>query len=175
MHANRKLGIILATVTAIAGMLLFVASPVLAQAVTWTSQFGTTGSDAATGVAVDSAGNIYVTGYVAGALPGQTAAGGTDVFVRKYDSNKNIVWTAQFGSIKDDSAKSIALDSVGNVYVAGYTSGILPGQTSAGSSDAFVAKLSSAGFLVWTRQFGSTGGDLGEGVAVDGSSNVYVT
>ena len=53
----------------------------------WTKQFGTSSSDAAYGVATDSSGNVYVTGYTQGGLDGNTSAGGNDLFVVKYNSD----------------------------------------------------------------------------------------
>ncbi|MCH8979561.1 MAG: SBBP repeat-containing protein, partial [Armatimonadetes bacterium] len=80
-------------------------------------------------------------GGTSGTLPGQTSAGNFDAFVRKYDADGNEVWTRQFGGSGSDRASGISVDASG-VYVAGSTTGTLPGQTSAGSADAFVVKLS---------------------------------
>ncbi len=65
-----------------------------------------------------------------------------DVFVRKYDPTGRELWTRQFGSEEPekDAAYSVAVDAQGNVFVVGYTSGILPGQNIVGRSDAFVRK-----------------------------------
>jgi len=53
----------------------------------WTKQLGTSSDDSANGVATDSSGNVYVTGYTQGGLDGNTSAGGTDIFVVKYNSS----------------------------------------------------------------------------------------
>ena len=53
----------------------------------WTKQFGTSNVDEAIGVATDSSGNVYVTGYTAGGLDGNTSAGNYDLFVVKYNDN----------------------------------------------------------------------------------------
>jgi hypothetical protein len=140
----------------------------------WTRQFGSSSFDDAFGVAVDTGGNVLVAGYTNGALPVQTSAGGFDAFVRKYDSAGTLLWTRQFGSSMYDAATGVAVDPGGNVLVAGYIGGVLPGQTSAGSRDAFVRKYDSAGTLLWTRQFGSSADDSGSGVAVDIGGNVLV-
>ena len=105
----------------------------------WTRQFGTSANDAAVGISVDASG-VYVAGFTAGSLPGQTSAGGDDAFARKYDVNGTEVWTQQFGTSSTDRASAISVDFSG-VFVAGRTDGNLPGQTSAGGTDAFVAKL----------------------------------
>ena len=85
----------------------------------WTRQFGTSGADWASGVAVDASGNVYVTGSTNGALPGQVSAGANDSFLRKYDSNGNEVWTTQFGTSANDSALDAVLDGSGNIYLSG--------------------------------------------------------
>ena len=55
----------------------------------WTKQLGTTSDETAYGIATDSSGNVYVTGYTAGGLDGNTSAGKSDLFVVKYDSDGN--------------------------------------------------------------------------------------
>src|SRR6202041_1583750 len=85
----------------------------------------------------------------------------------------NTLWTQQFGTSDTDVAYGVAVDGSGNVYVAGYTTGSLQG-TNAGGYDGFVRKLDSAGDTLWTQQFGTSSGDFAQGVAVDGSGNVYV-
>ncbi len=111
----------------------------------WTRQFGTSGSDAATVIAVDGTG-VYASGYTVGTLPGQTSSGGTDAFVRKYDAAGTEGWTHQFGTSASDGAGGISVDGTA-AYVVGETGGTLPGQTSAGGSDAFVVKLVSLAIL----------------------------
>ena len=107
-----------------------------AQTVHWIRQFGTAGVNQARGVATDATG-VYVVGSVSGALPGQTSAGGSDAFVRKFDANGGELWTRQFGTARADDALGVAVDSSG-VYVVGRTEGTFPGQTNAGGFDVFV-------------------------------------
>jgi len=102
-------------------------------------------NDYANGVATDSSGNVYVTGGTKGGLDGNTSAGNTDLFVVKYNSSGTKQWTKQFGTSSDDSARGVATDSSGNVYVTGRTSGGLDGNTSAGGFDLFVVKYNSDG------------------------------
>lgn len=137
----------------------------------WTRQFGTFSYDAAVDVAGDASG-IYVAGFTSGTLPGQSSAGGHDVFVRKYDVSGNVVWTRQFGSSADETPEGVALDTTG-VYVIGWTFGALPGQTSAGTQDAFVRKYDANGNELWTRQFGTASEDRVDGVAAD-ATGAYV-
>lgn len=83
-----------------------------------------------------------------------------------------VEWTRQFGTSTSDQANAVAVDASG-VYVAGYTRGTLPGQTSAGSWDVFLRKYDAAGREVWTRQFGTSAFDVAFAVAAD-PSGVYV-
>ena len=140
--------------------------------VVWARQFGTSGDDVAWDVAVDGSGNVLVAGWTYGSLEG-ASAGGSDAFVRKYDADGSVVWTRQFGTSDDDFARGVAVDASGNVLVSGNTRGSLEG-ANAGNLDAFVRKYDADGSVVWTRQFGTSGLDGANGVAVDTSGNVLV-
>src|SRR5439155_26431278 len=102
----------------------------------------------------------------------QATAGKTDAFLRKYDVNGNEQWTRQFGSSAIDIAYGVSVDSSG-IFIGGYTLGTLPGQASAGSTDAFLRKYDANGNEQWTRQFGSSGDDYVNGVSGD-ISGVYL-
>ncbi len=139
----------------------------------WTRQFGAN-VEWGFGVATDGNGNAYLVGRTSGAIPGQVSAGDDDAYVRKYDPAGNELWTRQFGTEFADDAAEAGTDSAGNVYVSGFVGGTLTGQTSSGSSDAYVRKYDSNGNVVWTKQFGSSGSDNGLGVAATGTNLAYV-
>ena len=136
---------------------------------------GTTGNDVGRGIALDSSTNIYITGSTFGDLDGNTGAGLLDIFLTKFDSSGNKLFTRQFGTPFDDVGYGIAVDSSGNVYITGSTFGDLDGNTSAGLLDVFLAKFDSSGNPLFIQQFGTTGNDIGYAVAVDSAGNVYVT
>ena len=144
----------------------------------WVRQFGTEGLDHAEGVAARH-GQIYVSGHVAGTLPGQVSEGGADFFVRKYNSDGDVVWTRQFGTPGDDTLlparRVVASGQV--VYVAGTVpSGqALPGQTSAGGQDLFVRQYSRDGEELWTLQFGTSGLDQTRSLAVGENDDLYLS
>ena len=95
-------------------------------------------------------------------------------FVRKYAADGRELWTHQFGTQIFASANGVAADFSGSVYVAGQVDGALPGHTNAGHNDAFLRRYDAGGHELWTRQFGTEGGDFATGVAVDSAGNIYV-
>ena len=94
--------------------------------VSWTQQFGTSGYDYASGLAVDATG-VYVAGTTSGSFPGETLQGSTDAFVRKYDLDGMVLWTRQFGTSTYAAAFAVAADAAG-VYVTGLVGGSFPGE-----------------------------------------------
>ena len=141
----------------------------------WTKLEGTSLTDQGNGVAVDSSGNIYITGSTMGGLDGNANAGNSDIFLIKYNSAGTKQWTRQLGTSATDTGNGVAVDRSGNVYVTGATFGGLDGNTNAGDSDIFLVKYDSAGTKQWTRQLGTTTTDFGNGVALDSGGNAYIT
>lgn len=138
----------------------------------WSREFGTPSVDGGASVAVDGAGNVFVTGQTSGQL-GDVKIGITDAFLAKYDGAGNHLWTEQFGTNFGTYGRSVAVDSAGNAYVGGTTDGSFGG-VSAGFLDAFIAKFDSSGNSLWARQLGSTAADHGFGVGVDSSDFAYL-
>lgn len=103
-------------------------------------------STTAFSVATDANGNVYVAGGTNGGLDGNTLTGGFDFFLTKYDSTGVKQYTRQLGvAAAVTPAFSVATDANGNVYVAGYTSGSLDGNSLTGARDFFVTKYDGAG------------------------------
>ncbi len=142
--------------------------------VQWEQSLIPIGNSEANGVAVDVNGNVYVTGFVYGSFDNQTAIGGKDIFLTKFNSTGSRLWTVQYGSVSDDQGNAIAVDNSGNVYVVGTTFGSFDGQVNKGLKDAFVTKFDSSGNRLWTLIHGTAADDFGLGVAIDGSDNPYV-
>lgn len=140
----------------------------------WTRLLGTAAADEANGVALDAAGNLYLVGTTAGALPGFTSAGNDDAFLAKYDSSGQLQWVRQWGTPVGDYATTVAVDGNGQILVAGYTYGGMDGNVNAGAVDVFLVKWTADGTKVWTRQWGTIGNDYGYGVAVDAANSIFV-
>jgi hypothetical protein len=111
-------------------------------ALAWNREFGSTADDRLTAVAADPSG-VYVTGWTHGALGGQASGGGVDALLRAYTPQGAVAWTRQWGGTADDFAYSVAT-GVNAVYTVGQTNGSLPGQTTSGGADAYVASWSKA-------------------------------
>ncbi len=141
--------------------------------VLWTRQIGTAKYDRSNAVAVDSAGNAYISGNTYGSLGG-TSAGGSDAFLVKYDPSGNLVWSQQIGTANTELSSSVVVDSSSNIYICGNTNGNLGG-TYRGEDDAYLTKFDSSGNVLWTRQIGTTENDNGHAVTVDSSGNVYIS
>lgn len=142
----------------------------------WSRQANSREKAIGNAVAVGAEGNSFVAGDVDGTLEGQTPFGGLDIVLMKYDPDGNRVWTKQVGSAKTDSSKDVAVDNnSGNIYVVGDTNGNLNGELNSAESNALLMKYDTNGHMLWTRLFGVHGNATGNGNAIDGTGNVYVT
>jgi Beta-propeller repeat/Calx-beta domain len=140
----------------------------------WIKQFGSFRDDYSNALATDNNGNVYLTGYTYGDMAG-TNAGSADIWVVKYDSKGDRIWTKQFGSSYIDESKAIATDNNGNIYLNGSTNGDLAGANadeSRFSDDIWMAKYDSEGNQIWTKQFGSSENDYSGGIATDSNGNI---
>lgn len=140
--------------------------------VVWVSEFGAGGATSASDVAANSSA-IYVTGYSAEALSGQTGAGGHDVFVRKVDARSGEeLWTRRSGGPGLDRGWGIAVHE-NAIYVVGDVDGASAGRDGADRVDGFLTKYDAEGKELWSRRSGLPAYDSFQDVAVD-DSGVYV-
>ncbi len=156
-------------------------------ALSYSTYLGGSGADAGNGIAVDAAGNVYVTGYTTSTdfntrNPLQsTNRGKSDAFVAKINpAGSQLLYATYLGGSQEDVGYAIAVDAAGAAYVTGYTAANdfntqAPLQSYRGDFDAFVAKINPAGSaLSYSTYLGGADGDLGAGIAVDGAGNAYV-
>ena len=108
----------------------------------WTVEDGGGGITFCRSVTTDPEGNIYVTGRTNQALDGQSLHGNDDMFIIKYDTSGDRLWTVEDGAPSANaSGSSIIIDSSGNVDILGATSGAaLDGQTYYGANDYFITQ-----------------------------------
>ncbi len=158
----------------------------------YSTYLGSGGVDVGTGIAVNSSGEVYVTGSAGFSdfptkNPIQGTWGGSgDVFLTKLDATGSaLVYSTYLGGNGVDQGNGIALDPAGNAYVVGTTNSanfptVAPFQPAKGTTnaqnDAFVAKINPAGSAwVYVTYLGGNNEDQGNGIAVDASGNAYVT
>jgi hypothetical protein len=137
----------------------------------WNTFLGGAGLDGGIAkIAVDAAGNAYVTGQsnAIWGSPVTAYASGWDGYAAKLDTNGVLQWSTFVGGPSNEYGYGIALDTDGNCYIAG--DNYEPG----GVQDAFVAKLDASGTLQWKTAFGGSGTDYGSDLVVDDSGNAYV-
>ncbi len=157
----------------------------------YSTYLGGTNYETGTVIAVDGSGNAYVAGDTQSAnfpvlTPVQSSLGGaTDAFVAKFTPAGSLAFSTFLGGAANEHAGGIAVDTSGNVYVAGGTySTNFPvvgaiQSANAGSQDAFVTKLSASGNQILYSTYLGGGGtatpEQANGVVVDSSGNAYVT
>ena len=151
---------------------------------TWVSGGGSTLDDEGQGVSVDTAGNVYFTGYfndnaTFGGGTVVSSVGQTDIITGKYDPNGTILWTRRSGGANFDRGYAINSDDNGNTFVTGYfydtADFSFTTLVSEGASDVFVMKYDTDGVLQAAVSAGGTGPDQGYGMATDAGDNAYVT
>lgn len=166
----------------------------------WARQTHGSNSETANGIAVDKAGNCFVTGRY-GSNPATFGAGepnqtvlaglggnnGNDVFVAKYGPDGLLLWAKSAGGSTGNWGIGIDIDDLGNSYVVGRYSSTAtfgPGEANetvlkgplGGSDEIFVAKYFTDGKLAWVRSgLGQAEHDQGTAIAVDKAGNSYAT
>lgn len=157
----------------------------------WALRFGGPGFDSARAIGLDGAGNVHTTGVFRATAdfdPGprvvsltSLSAWGSVAFISKLDADGDFLWARALQAANFSSGTGVAIDGAGHVVSTGSFTGTTdfdPGVgtmslTPVGSNDAYVWKLDADGALVWARSFGGSSFDIGEGLAVDASDNVY--
>lgn len=153
----------------------------------WVRTFQATDGERDNRIAIDSTGNVYVTGGFFGTKPFGTAFatsyGGMDIFVLKYDSSGNQLWLRTTGSTLDDRGNSIIVDQYQDVYVTGefrdkigFGTDSLNNNGGPSGRDIFVSKIDPSGNWKWAKKAGSNGGsDRGNRIAANKQDMLFVT
>lgn len=133
----------------------------------WSSRYDgfSEGDDIAVSVAIDGSGNVFVTG--------RSQGNSYDIVSIKYNSSGSQQWLERFNGTgnADDAAEAMVIDSYGNVYITGYSTGSYSGK------DFITIKYNSAGVQQWVSNYNGNGNgeDIAHSIKVDVYGNVYVT
>jgi hypothetical protein len=150
----------------------------------WVAQIGGTGFDRVQSVAIDAAGQVYITGVFentatfyhanGNSFTTRTSNGNKDLYVARYNSNGVAQWVCQMGGIGQDQGWDITIAGT-KIFIGGMFSntatiynsanGIITSMTSNGETDAFLAAYTTSGVFDWARQIGGLQDDIGYGVA----------
>jgi hypothetical protein len=164
----------------------------------FSTYLGGTGDDRSYGVSFDKNGNVYVTGItfssdfpMSSAFQDMDWGLDSDAFVTKLDHTGTFLhYSTYLGGLDPDEGHAIVVDDNGCAYITGITEstdssgwvGFFPTTSGAydegynGEGDAFITKFSSSGTsLEFSTYFGGSGKDAGNGIAIDGNKNVYIT
>jgi pimeloyl-ACP methyl ester carboxylesterase len=155
----------------------------------YSTYLGGSGDDAGNAIAVDSAGNAYITGQTSSinfptlnASQPSYGSGGVDAFVTKLTATGGLSYSTYLGGSGGDEALGIAVDSAGSAYLAGLTASTnfptlnaLQGSNGGGFADAFVTKLTATGALSYSTYLGGNSSEGAFSIAVDAAGNAYVT
>ncbi|MDJ1185390.1 SBBP repeat-containing protein [Roseofilum casamattae] len=158
----------------------------------WAKNFGGNSGDYGYDIHADNNGNIYTTGFFRGSIDldgdGTTDLNstGNDAYIVKYTSDGTLAWATQIQTnasidmVTMERGQGITTDSDGNVYATLFFVGDIDVDgdgttdlTSAGGSDAYTAKYSPDGTLVWAKAFGGSGYERNYSIAADNTGNIY--
>jgi hypothetical protein len=157
--------------------------------VIWANSTGGAAHDYGYSITVDENGNPFITGYFMsstitfGSIT-LTNAGGTDIFVVKYDNLGSVLWAKSAGGPYAEYDFSICVDANGNSYTTGYfdsptitfsSTTLVNVDNSGNSGDIFIVKYDASGNVLWAKSAGDTDNDYGKSIAVDGIGNSYIT
>jgi hypothetical protein len=149
----------------------------------WSQSFGDTDWQLAFGVAVDASGNIIATGHFEGTIDFGggvlTSTSVYDMYLAKFDSSGNHIWSHSYGRTNDQLSTDLAVDGSGNIIVAGrfrgtvdFGGGLL---TSAGDWDIYFVKFGPEATHLWSRRFGDASFQQVGDLAIDLADNVVLT
>jgi hypothetical protein len=125
----------------------------------WFTTWGGNNYDYGLGVALDSLGNIYVTGRTS------ISTGNEDVVIIKFDNHGNQIWNRTWGGTTNDYGNDIVIDTNNNIYIVGRT----------GAYDALLLKYNVSGFLIWEEMWDTGNNDEGKRIYIDSQNDIYIS
>jgi hypothetical protein len=156
----------------------------------WTRHFGGIAEDYGDGIAVDSDGNVFVTGYFqgtadfddTGGTDNHAAVWGGDIFITKYNADGSYGWTRTMGNTGDQLGYAIAVDGNDDVIAMGYFNGTVDFDGTSGTDNhasadgtTFITKYHNDGSYSWTRNFGSSWQQWDYDITTDADNYIYAT
>ena len=136
----------------------------------WTQWFGAADC---TATASGPDGSIYIGGHTSGSL-GYSNSGGVDGFLIKYAEDGAVAWTKMLGTSGNDYVTSVKTGADGSIYVIGYTSNSLYGQTNRTGFDTFIVKYAADGNKAWTKSLGTSQTVVAASMAIGLDGSIYV-
>ncbi len=151
----------------------------------WSRNFGDSDHQSVSSTTVDNANNVIITGSFEGTVDfgggPLTSTGNVDIFIAKFDSNGNYIWSRIFGDSEAQLCRSVTVDSTNNVIITGCFEGTVDfgggPLTSAGGytgGDIFLAKFDLNGTHIWSKCFGDSVDQRSNCVTVDSTNNVII-
>jgi hypothetical protein len=148
----------------------------------WSQYYGSTDHQMGRAVATDPDGNVIIAGefmtwinFGGGAM---LSAGGYDIFLAKFDSDGHHIWSKQFGDASSQYVSGLAVTSSGDILLCGSFQGTVnfggTTHTSAGDEDAYVAKFTPGGALIWSGGFGDASEQACRAVAAGSGNMTYL-
>ena len=155
----------------------------------WSTYLGGSNWDRSEAVTIDGSGNAFITGYTmstnfptSGAYQGSYGGGIYDAFLSKFTPTGTLSWSTYLGGNSHDFGNEVATDDSGNAFVTGLSlSTNFPTTTGAyqdshiGDLDVILSRFTPTGSLSWSTYLGGSQREISQGVATDGSGNVFVT
>jgi LPXTG-site transpeptidase (sortase) family protein len=145
----------------------------------WNTFLGSNGTDSGYGIALDSSANVYVCGDGGNSwgTPITPPHGSSDIQLVKLNTDGAVQWNTYIGGTSGDGSSELILDSAGNIYIAGQSSGNwgTPIRAYSGNTDVSIVKLDSGATVQWHTFLGSAQADSIAGIVLDASGNIYVS
>ena len=162
----------------------------------WARTWGSTASDAANGVSLDTLGNVYITGNFGGSAAENVDFDGTagtdnhtaygnnaNLFITKYNSDGTYGWSQTLYGAANNTPLGIAVSSSGTIFATGQFNGIVDfdptptveNHSNISFSKMFITKYDTSGNYYWTQTLEGTGSAEGDAITVDTLGNAYVS